>query len=238
MERIKETGMPTGIYERKTLKERFDEKWILDIETGCWLWIASKNSGGYGQIRNNGSKGTMLYAHRVAYELYREPIPEELEIDHLCRVHNCINPWHLEAVTHSVNVLRGLTPILTSQRSAKIKSCPRGHEYTEENTYIYSQKSSSGRIVHNRRCRACGRSRQRGIYLKPDYPCKACGKKTKNFKYCSLLCNSFSQRKVDRPNKDQLLLYLSTMSYCAVGRKYGVSDNAIRKWVRKYENII
>jgi Helix-turn-helix domain len=43
------------------------------------------------------------------------------------------------------------------------------------------------------------------------------------------------QRKVPRPSYDQLMKDLGTMSYCAVGRKYGVSDNAIRKWVRWYE---
>ena len=44
-----------------------------------------------------------------------------------------------------------------------------------------------------------------------------------------------NQRKVPRPSHDQLMEDLSTMIYCAVGRKYGVSDNAIRKWIRWYE---
>jgi hypothetical protein len=148
--------------KRKTLKERFDEKWVLDIETGCWLWIASKRPDGYGQINSGRSERTILYAHRVAYELYREPIPDELELDHLCRARNCVNPEHLESVTGSVNIQRGLTPI----RHAQVKSCPKGHEYTDENMYIYSQKSSSGRLVHNRICKECKGNRDKLRYLK------------------------------------------------------------------------
>jgi hypothetical protein len=54
-------------------------------------------------------KGTKnVAAHRFAYELMVGPIPEDLELDHLCGVRECVNPRHLEAVTHLVNVRRGL----------------------------------------------------------------------------------------------------------------------------------
>lgn len=43
------------------------------------------------------------------------------------------------------------------------------------------------------------------------------------------------RRKVERPSLEQLRADLATMSFCAVGRKYGVSDNAVRKWLRWYE---
>jgi hypothetical protein len=148
--------------KRKTLKERFKSKWVLDIETGCWLWIASKDNKGYGRINSGGSEGTMLLAHRVAYELYKGPIPNELELDHLCRHRECVNPEHLEAVTRSINIQRGLTPILF----AKIKSCPYGHEYTDENTYIHMRKSSSGRMRHHRTCKECHRRSSKLYYLK------------------------------------------------------------------------
>jgi hypothetical protein len=143
--------MHRGAYKRKTLKEKFDKKWIIDPETGCWLWIASMKGCGYGAIW---SEGTTSLAHRVAYELYRECIPNGLQIDHLCRLRHCVNPWHLEVVTGSVNIQRGLLPILHAQ----VNFCPQGHEYTEANTYVYMRKSSSGRLVHRRMCRECKRN--------------------------------------------------------------------------------
>lgn len=48
-----------------------------------------------------------MRAHRVAYELEREPIPPGLEPDHLCKNRACVRPDHLELVTHRENVLRG-----------------------------------------------------------------------------------------------------------------------------------
>lgn len=50
-------------------------------------------------------------------------------------------------------------------------------------------------------------------------------------------CDSIYQRRVDRPSYKQLLKEIEETNYCAVGRKYGVSDNAIRKWVKNYEKV-
>jgi hypothetical protein len=49
----------------------------------------------------------MVIAHRLSYEWLVGPVPEGMELDHLCRVRHCVNPSHLEVVTHSVNVIRG-----------------------------------------------------------------------------------------------------------------------------------
>lgn len=89
---------------------------------GCWLWTASLHKDGYGQCRIIGK--TML-AHRVAYFLLNGPIAKGLEFDHLCRVRRCVNPDHLEPVTHKVNVLRGLS---FSALHAKKPYCIRGHQ--------------------------------------------------------------------------------------------------------------
>lgn len=62
--------------------------------------------------------------------------------------------------------------------------------------------------------------------------CFTCGKITKNKKYCSKKC---TRKTVIRPSYEQLKQDLAESNYCAVGRKYGVSDNAIRKWIRYYE---
>ena len=75
--------------------------------------------GGYARWGN-------VYAHRAAYELFVGPIPSGYEIDHLCRVRDCVNPDHLEAVTRRENLLRGDT--FAATHAAKTE-CPRGHPY-------------------------------------------------------------------------------------------------------------
>ena len=64
------------------------------------------------------------------------------------------------------------------------------------------------------------------------HPCEQCGKPTLNKRFCSYRCSQLSTRRVARPSKEQLLLEIAQTSYRAVGRKYGVSDVAVRKWLR------
>lgn len=85
-------------------------RYIPEPNSGCWLWLGELNSAGYGRIsqgsNHNGTRVRSL-AHRVSYELAKGPIPEGLELDHLCRVRCCVNPGHLEPVTRSENNRRG-----------------------------------------------------------------------------------------------------------------------------------
>ena len=81
----------------------------LKLSDDCWIWTGSVDGMGYGRI------GTELLgycrmrlegAHRVSYRWLFGPIPKDLDLDHVCEVKRCVNPFHLEPVTHSENMLR------------------------------------------------------------------------------------------------------------------------------------
>lgn len=130
------------------LPQRLRDKLRIDA-AGCWLWTACLHRDGYGKTVLN---GRFRYAHCAVYELLVGFIPEGLELDHLCRVRACCNPAHLEPVTSSVNRARG---VHRNQHQDKT-SCPRGHEYTPENTYSYGGRGG-------RSCKTCKRLRKAGL---------------------------------------------------------------------------
>lgn len=87
----------------RPLEERFWEK--VDKSGECWEWTAARDRDGYGQIgRGNGKPGNMVGAHRVSYQIAYGPIPAGMVIDHTCRNRGCVNPGHLNAVTHKQNL--------------------------------------------------------------------------------------------------------------------------------------
>jgi hypothetical protein len=111
----------------------------------CWLWCAEINHrNGYGRYRISTSRSQL--AHRFAYELLVGPIPDGLDLDHLCRVRACVNPAHLEPVTRRENLLRGNT---IPARFAERTHCNDGHPLSGENLRI----TSSG----HRACATCQR---------------------------------------------------------------------------------
>src|SRR5215468_11853814 len=78
----------------------------IDFDSAdCWLWTGACDSGGYG-VFNAAPDARAALAHRWFYSALRNPIPADREIDHLCRVRHCVNPWHLEIVTAQINQLR------------------------------------------------------------------------------------------------------------------------------------
>ena len=127
-----------------TLQQRIEQKIHPEPNSGCWIWLGTINpTGGYPQIWANGKT---VYAHVLIYEMIKGPIPEGLQLDHLCRVRCCVNPHHLEPVTARENMNRG-NPYFIRNRNKT--HCIYGHEFTIANTI----RGRGGR----RECRECKR---------------------------------------------------------------------------------
>ena len=129
--------------------DRFWAKVSPEPTSGCWIWTAANNGVGYGRFKWDGAVG---YAHRFAYEAFVGPIPNGLQLDHLCRVRACCNPAHLEPVTQQVNIMRGRTPEVMRLRHAARTHCPAGHEYRGDNVGYRKAKRWVARY-----CMACAR---------------------------------------------------------------------------------
>lgn len=132
-----------------TKDERLQRFWArVDKNGDCWLWTGQKQLAGYGVVKWDG-KGRR--AHHIAWELERGPRPSlDLELDHLCRVRACVNPAHLEWVTHEENTRRAEMARGKANGNGRKTHCKHGHEFTPENTRIGAN--------NKRYCRACHRA--------------------------------------------------------------------------------
>jgi hypothetical protein len=135
--------------DNRTLIERFINFVGDSNQEKCWHWKGSKNPLGYGMFSVNGKNRG---AHRVSYEIYKGDIPPGHVIDHLCRNRDCVNPNHLEAVTHRENCLRGYSPAIQTH---KTMICKRGHDMKITGTYTYMNITS---------CLLCMRERRKENY--------------------------------------------------------------------------
>src|SRR5258708_6449787 len=117
------------------------------VSGDCWVWQTALNEAGYGRVDWNGQRQRM--AHKVIYELFYGPVPEGLEVDHLCLNPPCVNPAHLEAVTQLENIRRSHT---TGNGNGTRTHCRQGHAFTPENIYSWRGK---------RFCLKCQTIRQR-----------------------------------------------------------------------------
>lgn len=123
--------------------------------SGCLIWYdRSIDGNGYGRIWH---EGNIWLAHRLFFVLANGPIPDELDLDHLCRVPPCINPYHLEPVTRRVNIIRGISPMLSRLRQISKTHCRNGHLYLPENTYIRPNGDRLCKTCHREQSAKAGR---------------------------------------------------------------------------------
>ncbi len=124
-------------------RDGYPDSWlhskIVVSDSGCWEWQGTIDANGYGVVRGS------FRAHQLTFTRYVGPVPEGLEIDHLCRNRACCNPQHLEAVTHQENLRRA------AKARPRRTHCVRGHEWSETNTRV----CEDGR----RCCRSCEREK-------------------------------------------------------------------------------
>jgi hypothetical protein len=126
------------------LPGRFWDKCLPEPNSGCWLWTGSLHRLGYGEVWFQGRR---RHAHRVAYlTLVGDDDHKGLELDHICRTRCCVNPTHLEPVTHRENMRR------SHSFSSTKTTCPAGHVYDVN----YTRNGTARRA-----CRLCRNRAQR-----------------------------------------------------------------------------
>jgi hypothetical protein len=102
-------------------------------------------------------------------------------------------------------------------------NCHR-EEHADEDLFIFEPNDEDNRALNRDKI---GPSRTGS--------CPVCNKEVFGTKYCSVGCSSKATRRVERPSKEELAKELESRSWVAIGRRYGVSDNAVRKWARSYK---
>jgi hypothetical protein len=141
-------GTRARAYE--VLPARFISK--VDFQE-CWLWTACTDRTGYGLFSIGSNRNAR--AHRFAYELMVGTVPSGMECDHLCRNRACVNPDHLEIVTHRENLLRIRTRVAKGESvstNSDQSMCPLGHPWAE-----FGSRHRDGYL----RCKACASERER-----------------------------------------------------------------------------
>lgn len=150
---MRQTRLPRPILMADVQQARtafFERIWV-DADTGCWIWIGAKGPRGYGHFFFGGKNWR---APRFAYALEKGDVPSHLEIDHLCLTHGCVNPNHLELVTHAENVRRGRSGEVNGGRNRNKTHCKHGHPFSGDNLSIRTSPNGGTQRI----CLECTRT--------------------------------------------------------------------------------
>jgi hypothetical protein len=139
----------------KAAPQQFWSKVTYEPNCGCWLWVGAINSTGYGAFW---FEKRSVSAHRFLHDRLFGHVPG-LDLDHLCRVRNCVNPTHLERVTRSENMLRGVNVGCSNRLKTH---CPNGHPYSGSN--LETLAGTDG-FTH-RRCIICRNATRRRFTIR------------------------------------------------------------------------
>ena len=142
-------GLHTLIESPEYMPARFWRQ-FAETPSGCWEWQGSRSDLGYGKYGTTSKWGTP-FIHRQAYTALVGPIPDGLDIDHLCRNRACGRPDHLEAVPHVENCRRGLY--------AQKTHCKHGHSLDPRDGYVVNRVRRDGSTY--RQCGECVRRNAR-----------------------------------------------------------------------------
>lgn len=136
---------------RGTARERLDYMTKLNLKTGCIEWIGAVDLRGYGRMADD--TGWQDMVHRLSYKLNVGDIPKGLVVHHKCFNTRCVNPAHLELVTHRDNIInKGRTNV--AYLNSKKTKCIRGHAFEVGSYYIQRAKWGNVRI-----CKECHKVR-------------------------------------------------------------------------------
>lgn len=125
----------------------------VDPLTGCWNWLKFKDRHGYGHKNlPRAEGGKPVLAHRWVYEQLRGPIPDGASLDHLCRNPSCVNPDHLEPVTHTENVRRGAKAKLSVSTAAAIRASSDSQKALAARYGVH--RSTINAVIHGRTWKA------------------------------------------------------------------------------------
>lgn len=120
-------------------------------DTPCWIWQGFKDSrAGYAVI---GINGRPRKVHQISYKRFHGEVPAGKEIDHVCGNRACVNPDHLEAVSHTENCRRGRKAVLIMEQAEEIRRLKREHglKHTEIAEMFDVSATCIWNIVHGNR---------------------------------------------------------------------------------------
>lgn len=146
-----------GMDRSKPWKE---DRWSVEdrgYSTPCWVWRLKTNAAGYGYV---GVHGKHTLAHRAAYEQSVGPVPAGMQIDHLCRVRQCVNPAHLEAVTPKENTRRSRVAKLTLDQAIEIERRYRQGEPRQQIADRFEVSLNTVKLIGTRGAHATRRPRK------------------------------------------------------------------------------